>query len=125
MKLLKISVEGVRALADGVYTFAQASTGQPFDASVVVGPNGSGKTTLLEAIVIAKERVAGYGPPPAARGLLRAGASDGRVALTWLLDDAERAESGLKDPIQELEVRLTAGVAASQVDPRLAKLLSA
>lgn len=124
MKLLRVLVENVRALGNGVYKFADPSSGEPFDSVVVTGSMGSGKTTLLEAIVIAKERVAGYGPPPDPRALLRRGESNGRVKLTFLLEPDELASAGLSEPIQLCETRLSGPASAVQGDPRFVRLLA-
>jgi energy-coupling factor transporter ATP-binding protein EcfA2 len=124
VKLLRVETEGVRALANGVYSFAHPTSGEAFGAVLVTGPTGSGKTTLLEAILTAKERAAGYGAPPNPRGLLRRGEANGRVSLGFLLSEAERAQTGLTDPIQELEIRLSGVAATAQIDPRLKKLLA-
>jgi energy-coupling factor transporter ATP-binding protein EcfA2 len=124
MKLLRMTTEGVRVLPDGVYPFAHPTSGEPLSTVLVTGPMGSGKSTLLEAILTAKERAAGYGPPVDPRPLLQRGEPNGRIALSFLLSDAERTRSGLADPIQELEIRLSGSGLPADIDPRLAKLLS-
>ncbi len=124
MKLLRVIAENVRALPDGAYTFAHPVTGMVIDTALVTGPAGSGKTTLLEAIVVAKERIAGYGPPPNPRSLLRRGANNGRVVVTFVLDPDELARAGLNEPVQPVEAWLSGGGSGTRVDPRMGKLLS-
>ncbi len=121
MKIVRIETEGLRGVADGVYSFAHPHTGTPFDVSYVTGPIASGKTTLLRAIATAKEHAAGYAPSSDPRELLRPLASNGRLTLVLLLNDDERRLADLGDPVQQLQIRLSG--ARAEIEPRLGRLL--
>ncbi|MCC6527110.1 MAG: AAA family ATPase [Polyangiaceae bacterium] len=102
MKLARLKLENIGALADGEYAFADRATGRPLDVAIVTGPGGCGKTTLCEAILAAKEAAGAYGagrPFPELRRLVRSGAPRGRIEATWLLDPAEVAEAGLREAV--------------------------
>ena len=122
MKLLRVTLDKVRNLADGVYDLAHA-TGTPHDIVLITGPTASGKTTFLEVIALAKELYAPYGSVPDPRPFLRQGEPNGRVELTLALSDQERELAGMDDPIALLEVRL-AGSPPWEPNAKLVELLS-
>ncbi len=91
MKLEGFASYGFRGLADGERRWPQAK-----DLLVVTGPPASGKTSLLFALAAAKEAIAPYGVPRAARACLRGGARSARVVLELALNEREVARAGLK-----------------------------
>jgi hypothetical protein len=120
MKLTRVRLENVRTVTDGEYAFAHPD-GRPFDIALVTGPAASGKSTMLEAIAMAKQRVAPAGRPARPREFLRTGESNGRVELTLLLTDEERARTGITEPVVRLRVMLSGGMLEN--DPKLVRLL--
>ncbi len=125
MKLLRMSVNAVRAVPDGSYAFSSATTSAPLDTVFVTGPQDSGKTSFLEAVAAAKEAIGSYGAPPDVRRLLRKGATRGRIITVWLLSDEEQRRAELTDAYHT--VTWTFGADAQELDatPRLRRLFGA
>jgi hypothetical protein len=123
MKLVRIDLENVRNLPDGAHPIIGSTRDGTQPVTLVTGPVGSGKTTLLEAVLVAKERAAGLLAPPNPRPFLRRSASNGTIALTFVLEPEELAASGLVEPVQRLAIRLSGGAASTECDPRFARHL--
>src|SRR5262249_16870204 len=113
---------GIRGLADGTYDFADARTGAPRDVVIVTGSAGTGKTSLLEAIAAAKEAAGSYGPLPDPARLRRHDGAAARLEATWILSDAERAESGLDGAPQTIVWELGKGYTRAASPPALRKM---
>jgi hypothetical protein len=117
MKLMRLVLQGIRGVRDGSYPFAEVA--------LVTGGPASGKTSLLEAVAAAKEITGSYSAPADPRRLLRPGEARGRIEVTWLLSDAERARAGLVDAEQTVVRELGEGARPPDVPARLRKLFAA
>jgi hypothetical protein len=125
MKLLRLEVEGIRGVLDGVYSFANPRTGAPLDVAVVMGAPRSGKTSLLDAIAAAKEAVGSYGAPIPPRTLRARGAGRARITATWAISEAERSRVGLADVLHTVAWTLDGeSLRAEDVDPALRRLFA-
>jgi hypothetical protein len=125
MKLLRLEVEGVRGVLDGVYSFANPRTGAPLDVAVVMGAPRSGKTSLLDAIAAAKEAVGSYGAPVAPRLLRARGARHANITATWTISETERTRAGLDDVMHTVKWALDGeSLRAEDVDPGLRRLFA-
>jgi hypothetical protein len=124
MKLLQLTLENFRGAPDGIYSFADPSTGTAHDLVLVTGAAASGKTAILDAIAAVKELVGGYGPLPDSARLRKNGAQGGKIAATWLLSGSETARAGLAGPRQVTEVLLDDG-RVPMFDPGLSALFAA
>lgn len=109
MKLLQLTLENFRGAPDGTYAFTHPATGKPHDLILITGGPASGKTSILAAIAALKEIVGGYGPPPTAGRLRRAGAADGSIAATWQFAAEEAARAGVPGPTGATKVVLDDG----------------
>lgn len=125
MKLLHLVTEGVRGLPDGAYAFAAPTTGAPLDVVLVTGEQDSGKTSLLRTIAAAKEAIGSYGAPPDPAQLRRRNAVRCRVATTWLLSDAERAQCDRAEARQTIVWEIRDGASQLEASPRLRRLFGA
>jgi predicted ATPase len=125
MKLVRLKLANVGAIADGDYALVDRRTGRPLDVVIVTGGPASGKTTLLEAIIAAKEGVGAYGPPPDGSRLLRSGKSSGRIEATWWLSAQEVERAELREPAARTVLELRSeGRARSRHDSRLERLFA-
>lgn len=125
MKLLRITLEGVRGVADGAYAFSASSTGAPLDVVLVTGEQDSGKTSLLRTIAAAKEAIGSYGAPPELGRMRRQNAARCRIGTTWLLSDADRVTSELGEASQTVVWEILDGSSTIDAHPRLRRLLGA
>lgn len=124
MKLLNISLHAVRGVPDGEYAFVAPVGGAPLDVVLITGAPSSGKTSLLEAIATVKEAAGGYGPPPKAPRMLRAGATSGRIEATWILSPSERARGGIAEGICTTTWKFSKGESRAEVSPRFEDMLA-
>lgn len=93
MKIVRATFDGVGGVPDVTLDWGDA--GHLGDAPyVVTGPPGSGKTRLLQAICLGKEKVAPYGNPGPGHGWVRGEGRAAKIAIHWLLDEAERRATG-------------------------------
>jgi energy-coupling factor transporter ATP-binding protein EcfA2 len=124
MKLVRLTLQGIRGVPDRSYAFADSRTATPGDFVLVTGGTASGKTSLLEAVAAAKELVGGYGPPPDAARLVRRGEPKARIESTWLLSNAEKTRAGLADVEHSVVHEIGKGAARPAVDRALQQLFA-
>ncbi len=107
MKLLEIRVERLLGVADGGYSFADAS-GHPRDLVVLAG---AGSTALLATIAALIEAVRVPGPAPhrLAWWATRRGPEEARLCARWALSEAEAARASLSARTAVSEWRLGQG----------------
>jgi hypothetical protein len=119
MKLVRISVQDVAGLPDGMYSATDRSSGRVLDVVLVTGGPASGKTALLEAIAAAAEAVrSGALGMPVAR-VLRRGAERARIEATWVLTADEVERGGLREAVQVTRVEIGPRGAQAQCHPGL------
>jgi len=124
MKLQSITLENVRGVHDGAYSFLTRLGDTPLAVALVTGGQGAGKTSLLEAIAAAKESIGSYGGPADGRKLLRRGATQGRIESTWLLSEAEMASAGLDAASYTVTWEIGEAPSRPDVPPRLRRLFA-
>ena len=93
MKLLSMLCSPHRGAPERKLAFTQ-SDGAPHRLVAITGAAGSGKTTLLELVARHKEHVAPYARPVSSRDVLEDSGARLEIRTEWLLEDAERLETG-------------------------------
>jgi hypothetical protein len=119
MKILELTLADFRGAPNRTFRFGDDLSAAP--VTLITAARPSGKTSVLEAIVAAKELVGSYGYPPLPERLLRHGAAEARLAVRWLLDDAERGDAsdadGALDAVATFEMTLRDGGFEVTPDP--------
>ena len=103
MKLFGIQTFGVRGVADGSYSFANAA-GDAADLVVVTGASGAGKTRLLELLVAAREALAPTDEGIDEDVLIRRGNRTAKAIIAFWLSPDERAIAGTTAAVIEAEL---------------------
>jgi hypothetical protein len=106
VKLRRVELRGVRTLPDAAFDLVDPRSGAPLPLVLVTGPTASGKTRFLEAILAAKEQIAPYTAPPSAAAWIRPDGDTARIALTFQLDERERAYGALDEDVVSAEAIL-------------------
>lgn len=123
MKLLHATFVGLRGVVDASFDLDDPATGRAADVVVVRGGGASGRTRWLEAVVLAKELVAPYGPEPWIEPWVRDGVA-ARARLAFELDDEERCFAGTRDRVLEADVTLRPSGAEAVADEGLRAVLA-
>jgi hypothetical protein len=117
MKLVRLVLQGIRGVRDGIYPFAE-------EVTLITGGPVSGKTSLLEAVAAAWEMAGSYSAPADPRRLLRPGETRGHIEAAWLLSDGEKARACLAQAEQTVLREIGVGARPPEEAARLRKLFT-
>lgn len=104
MKILSVEAIDVAGVANGVYSFAQPSSGGAAQRVLVRGASSSGKSRLLQLIIATRDMLATGQRPEETMSFIRPENSTSKVIVAWQLSEEEQSTIGAPSPIVSTEV---------------------